>query len=71
MDSLKEAVNKTEGDKDGGGGDTEEGDLQKPKKKKRKKSQPVHPVLEDDTYNPMEQVAQAILRRKQALEMGA
>mmetsp|Transcript_2556 Transcript_2556/g.4642 ORF Transcript_2556/g.4642 Transcript_2556/m.4642 type:complete len:323 (-) Transcript_2556:703-1671(-) len=71
MDSLKEAVNKTEGDIDAADGDTEEGDLQKPKKKKRKKSQPVHPVLEDDAYNPMEQVAQAILRRKQALEMGA
>ncbi len=40
----------------------------KSKKKKRKKSEHVIAVIESDPNNPMEQVAQAILRRKQALD---
>ena len=79
MDSLKRELGQTAADEQtssNGGDDNVEPDANldsktKSKKKKKKKSQEISDVLvpESDPFNPMEQVAAAIARRNQALQV--
>lgn len=73
-DSMKKELGQppTHSTSEGAGGDagaaTGETEKPKTKKKKKKKARDQVVVPEVDEFNPMEQVAQAILRRQQAME---
>ena len=71
MDSLKKELGlppTVEGANNGDGGSiATETTTKKPKKKKKKRKAHEEPIFESDEMNPMEQIQQAILRRKQAM----